>query len=101
MKISGHLYIQWLDEFLNWNPEKDGGLEILALKQNDIWRPDVALHKSFRTFTGLGSSHLLLTVDANGSVLWRPYQVSTTADTVKGEEAMVIFKMKLKRKSIF
>ncbi|KAH3788206.1 hypothetical protein DPMN_166340 [Dreissena polymorpha] len=66
MKISGHLYIQWTDEFLNWNPEEYGGLDSLELPQNDIWRPDVALHNSFRTITGLGSSNLLLTVDSNG-----------------------------------
>ncbi|KAH3785947.1 hypothetical protein DPMN_164043 [Dreissena polymorpha] len=57
IKISGHLFIRWFDEFLQWNPEEYGGLESFVSPQDDIWRPDVALHNSFRTFTGLGSSN--------------------------------------------
>ncbi|KAH3747635.1 neuronal acetylcholine receptor subunit alpha-5-like [Dreissena polymorpha] len=75
MKISGFLSIDWTDEFLQWNPEDYGGIDVLELPQNDVWRPDVALHNSFRTFSGLGSSNLLLRVHYDGLVVWSPYQI--------------------------
>ncbi|KAH3834967.1 acetylcholine receptor subunit beta-like 1 [Dreissena polymorpha] len=157
MKIGGYLDISWLDELLTWNTSDYGGLDYLTLPQNDVWRPDVALHNSFKTFTGLGSSNLLLRVNYTGEVNWLPYQileascdvdityfpfdtqecpfkfsawsyvkdevqliegkkgiyldefeensrwslVSTTAESGKGDATILIFKIKLKRKSIF
>ncbi|KAH3706846.1 hypothetical protein DPMN_066236 [Dreissena polymorpha] len=157
IKISGYLGMAWYDDFLKWNPTDYGGLGRLLFPQNDVWRPDVALHNSFRNFTGLGSNNLLLAVDNTGAVTWYPYQileatcdvdityfpfdtqecplkfsawsytidevimiegekgiiteqfeensrwslVNTTVEEVKGVDAMVIFKMKLKRKSTF
>ncbi|XP_052250668.1 acetylcholine receptor subunit beta-like isoform X2 [Dreissena polymorpha] len=74
LKISGSLFMTWTDEFLQWNTTDYGGLEHLLLPQNDIWRPGVRLHNSFRTFIGLGSSDLLLRVSSSGDVSWQPYQ---------------------------
>ncbi|XP_052280922.1 acetylcholine receptor subunit beta-like 1 [Dreissena polymorpha] len=157
MKIGGMLHISWYDQLLTWNTSDYGGLDYLTLPQNDVWRPDVALHNSFKTFTGLGSSKLLLRVYYTGEVYWRPYQileascdvdityfpfdtqecpfkfsawsyfkdevrmiegkkgiyldefeensrwslVSTTAESGKGDASVLIYKIKLKRKSIF
>ncbi|KAH3887775.1 neuronal acetylcholine receptor subunit alpha-9-like [Dreissena polymorpha] len=75
LKISCWLSISWHDECLKWEPEDYGGLTFLALPQNDTWRPDIRLHNSFRTFTGLGSSNVLLRVSYIGMVLWEPYQI--------------------------
>ena len=37
---------RWKDEFLQWNPDKYGGIQQLYLKTNSIWRPDISLQNS-------------------------------------------------------
>ncbi|XP_060571171.1 neuronal acetylcholine receptor subunit alpha-6-like [Ruditapes philippinarum] len=43
--------------------------------QDEIWKPDISLRNTFKSFTGLGASYLNVYVTSNGVVEWRPYQV--------------------------
>lgn len=44
--------------------------------QDNIWKPDISLRNTLKTFTGLGSSYLNVYVLHNGIVEWNPYQVN-------------------------
>lgn len=43
--------------------------------QDDIWKPDISLRNTYKTFTGLGSSFLNARIAYNGDVEWKPLQV--------------------------
>ncbi|XP_052251750.1 neuronal acetylcholine receptor subunit alpha-9-like [Dreissena polymorpha] len=105
MKISGFLLLQWFDDFLKWEPEDYGELDHFTLPQNDVWKPDVALHNSFRAFTGLGSSNLfILEETCDVDITYFPFDTQEcpfkfSAWSYSKEEVEMI--MKLKRKSLF
>ncbi|WAR21560.1 ACHA6-like protein [Mya arenaria] len=75
LKTAGYLFLYWKDEYLAWNPSDFGGVEIIFVPQDDIWKPDVTLANSFKTFTGLGSSFLNVRLLFDGTIFWYPFQV--------------------------
>ncbi|XP_071507884.1 neuronal acetylcholine receptor subunit alpha-10-like [Diadema antillarum] len=46
LTVMAYMRMSWTDEFLQWNPDDYGGIEVLSLKPSDIWLPDVALYES-------------------------------------------------------
>ncbi|XP_053408005.1 acetylcholine receptor subunit beta-type lev-1-like [Mercenaria mercenaria] len=75
LKTAGYLYIQWQDQYLSWIPSSYNNTDKLFVPQDDIWKPDVSLRNTFKTFTGLGSSYLNVIVTPEGYVTWYPFQI--------------------------
>ncbi|XP_045176165.2 neuronal acetylcholine receptor subunit beta-2-like isoform X2 [Mercenaria mercenaria] len=75
LKTAGYLELQWRDEYLKWDPDQYDNIYKLFLPQEDIWKPDLSLRNTYKTFTGLGSSYLNVEVDNTGLVYWIPFQV--------------------------
>lgn len=48
---------------------------LLFQPQDDVWKPDVSLKNSYKSFTGLGSSYLNVRVQSDGLIEWYPFQV--------------------------
>jgi len=68
------LDFQWMDEYLQWNPNNYGGIERLQLPPSRIWTPDIFL---FNDVTGHFGEDLMrdrpyLVIEANGHVRWIP-----------------------------
>ncbi|XP_060591975.1 acetylcholine receptor subunit delta-like [Ruditapes philippinarum] len=75
LKISGFLSCAWVDEYLKWDNASFSNIYELFIPQDDIWKPDISLRNTFKSFTGLGASYLNVYVTSNGVVEWNPYQV--------------------------
>ncbi|XP_045216376.2 acetylcholine receptor subunit delta-like [Mercenaria mercenaria] len=75
LKISGFLECSWTDEYLTWNSSDHNNISELFIPQDDIWKPDISLRNTFKSFTGLGATYLNAYVSSAGDVRWNPYQV--------------------------
>ncbi|GFO47880.1 neuronal acetylcholine receptor subunit alpha-7 [Plakobranchus ocellatus] len=60
----------WTDYNLRWDPAKYGGIKVLRLPHDEIWKPDIFLHNNadVSAYTSSLSSNLIVTQD--GNVTW-------------------------------
>ncbi|NP_001267746.1 ligand-gated ion channel 4-like precursor [Aplysia californica] len=60
----------WTDYNLRWDPAKYGGIKVLRLPYDEVWKPDILLHNNAEvsTFVSSTSSNLIVTND--GNVTW-------------------------------
>ncbi|KAL4240539.1 hypothetical protein ACF0H5_001331 [Mactra antiquata] len=84
IKTAGFLSLNWQDQYFTWTPASFNNTQSVFVPQEDIWKPDISLTNSYKTFTGLGATYLNLVVDHDGSVTWSPFQVleSTCSITI-------------------
>ncbi|XP_052244555.1 acetylcholine receptor subunit beta-like isoform X1 [Dreissena polymorpha] len=75
LSTSVQLQVHWQDELLAWEKDDYGGIEEMLFPQDDIWKPDLRLNNSYKSFTGFGSADLSLWVSNDGNVSWFPIQV--------------------------
>ena len=75
LKTTGYLEVRWYDSYLFWNKTEYGGLWYYLFPQDDIWKPDIALKNSVGKYQPLGDDKLNLFVDADGHVIWNPFEV--------------------------
>ncbi|XP_071833096.1 neuronal acetylcholine receptor subunit alpha-7-like [Apostichopus japonicus] len=45
LSIEGTIYMGWVDEFLQWEPEDYDGVDIVSLRNEDLWMPDVTTYE--------------------------------------------------------
>lgn len=38
------LFQAWIDNKLRWNPQKYGGIKVVRLPYDSLWRPDILLY---------------------------------------------------------
>ncbi|XP_052215112.1 acetylcholine receptor subunit gamma-like [Dreissena polymorpha] len=74
LSTSVQLLVHWQDELLAWEKDEYGGIEEMLFPQDDIWKPDLRLNNSYKSFTGFGSADLSLWVSNDGNVSWFPIQ---------------------------
>ncbi|KAJ8031943.1 Acetylcholine receptor subunit alpha [Holothuria leucospilota] len=43
LSVVGTMYMEWVDEYLMWDPDKYGGVTLISLRTEDIWMPDIAV----------------------------------------------------------
>ncbi|CAG5127639.1 unnamed protein product, partial [Candidula unifasciata] len=60
----------WTDFSLRWDPAKYGGIKVLRLPYDEVWKPDILLHNyaDVSTFVSSISSNLIVSND--GNVTW-------------------------------
>ncbi|WAQ93767.1 ACH10-like protein [Mya arenaria] len=61
----------WIDYGLRWKPEKYGGLKVLRLPHDSVWKPDVLLYNNADVSTthfSWISSNVIVTAD--GNITW-------------------------------
>ncbi|KAL4235547.1 Neuronal acetylcholine receptor subunit alpha-7 [Mactra antiquata] len=75
LKTAGYLYITWVDEYFWWDPVEFNNTPFLFIPQDEMWKPDITLKNSFKSFSGLGAKYLNVVVSSDGTVAWHPYQV--------------------------
>ncbi|XP_052251756.1 neuronal acetylcholine receptor subunit alpha-9-like [Dreissena polymorpha] len=114
IKISGYLGMAWYDDFLKWNPTDYGGLGRLLFILEATCDVDITYFPFDTQECPLKFSAWSYTIDevimieGEKGIITEQFEensrwslVNTTVEEVKGVDAMVIFKMKLKRKSTF
>merc|ERR1711936_1179463 len=74
------LDFQWMDDYLQWNPEEFEGITQIQLPPNKVWTPDIFL---FNDVTGRFGDELMrsrpyLVIENNGDVRWIPPLVLKT-----------------------
>ena len=40
---------EWFDPALKWNPDENGGVEVLYVPATNIWNPDIVLYNTWVT----------------------------------------------------
>ncbi|CAL1537662.1 unnamed protein product [Lymnaea stagnalis] len=70
LTTNGWLNQIWTDYNLRWDPAKYGGIKVLRLPFDEIWKPDILLHNNadVSAFVSSISSNLIVTND--GNVTW-------------------------------
>ncbi|XP_078575419.1 ligand-gated ion channel 4-like isoform X2 [Branchiostoma floridae x Branchiostoma japonicum] len=64
------LRMSWQDDFLQWNPEKHGGIKTLALPVKKVWTPDIFLYNNVHGDAGGLLKVADVVVDSDGNVTW-------------------------------
>ncbi|CAG5131903.1 unnamed protein product, partial [Candidula unifasciata] len=60
----------WTDFNLRWDPAKYGGIKVLRLPYEEVWKPDVLLHNNADVSTYESSISSNLIVSNDGNVTW-------------------------------
>ncbi|VDI29218.1 Hypothetical predicted protein, partial [Mytilus galloprovincialis] len=69
------LEIEWTDELLSWTSASYEGLKYINYPQGEVWKPDISLQNGCTKLEELGSKIILVFIDSNGLVNWKPFQV--------------------------
>nr|XP_054759064.1 neuronal acetylcholine receptor subunit alpha-10-like isoform X1 [Lytechinus pictus] len=78
--IRTNMRLQWVDEYLQWDPEENGGIYNLTLKMHQVWRPDVVLDEDIdRNFISLPEAETYVIVQYTGAMDWLFPAITTSA----------------------
>ncbi|XP_060568987.1 neuronal acetylcholine receptor subunit alpha-5-like [Ruditapes philippinarum] len=79
LKTSSYMVIRWNDTFLKWNRTEYNFLFITYWPQNDVWKPDIVLANSVRSYESLGHETLMVENFYNGTIKWFPQEMFETS----------------------
>lgn len=82
IQTTAYLKITWTDYFLSWTPASYNNIDKITVKQDRVWKPDLALANAYDTISGLGDSFMYLTITYQGEITWYPYQVFDSSCTL-------------------
>ena len=82
LQSTAYLKVTWSDHFLSWTPASYNNIEKITVKQDRIWKPDLALANAYDTISGLGDSFMYVTITYLGLISWYPYQVFDSSCTL-------------------
>ncbi|KAK3602322.1 hypothetical protein CHS0354_007115 [Potamilus streckersoni] len=71
----GKFTMQWLDEFLVWEPAKKFNITYMYIPQDEVWKPSLALVNAYSGVQKMGASFINVHVTNNGTVTWTPKHV--------------------------
>ncbi|CAH1788434.1 unnamed protein product [Owenia fusiformis] len=60
----------WVDWKLAWNPDKYGGIKVIRIPYDEIWRPDILLYNNADVSSYRASISTNVMVDNHGNVTW-------------------------------
>ncbi|XP_070198022.1 neuronal acetylcholine receptor subunit beta-2-like [Littorina saxatilis] len=82
LTASGWLKIDWIDEFLVWDPADYGGIDELIVFQREVWLPDLFVENTAQNYVELGNDAMLISVTNDGKIIWEPGIVTETSCAV-------------------
>ncbi|XP_064599395.1 neuronal acetylcholine receptor subunit beta-3-like [Liolophura sinensis] len=80
--FSAWLYMEWSDDFLQWDPAMYNGVSSILVAPTQVWRPDIAISNSYERMTKYKTGDYLARLDYDGMVEWSPGDVFHTHCTV-------------------
>ncbi|KAI0221860.1 Ligand-gated ion channel 4 [Lamellibrachia satsuma] len=60
----------WIDYKLSWNPAKYGGIKVVRLPHDSIWKPDILLYNNADVSSYKSSISTNVIVSSDGNVTW-------------------------------
>ncbi|KAL3832327.1 hypothetical protein ACJMK2_023980, partial [Sinanodonta woodiana] len=60
----------WIDYSLQWSPEKYGGIKVIRLPHDSVWKPDILLYNNADVSTFLSSISSNVIITSDGNVTW-------------------------------
>ncbi|PVD30573.1 hypothetical protein C0Q70_09841 [Pomacea canaliculata] len=60
----------WTDFGLQWDPDKYGGIKVIRLPHDEVWRPDILLYNNADVSSFFSSISTNVIVTADGNVTW-------------------------------
>ncbi|XP_071102064.1 neuronal acetylcholine receptor subunit alpha-10-like isoform X1 [Haliotis cracherodii] len=60
----------WLDYGLRWDPDKYGGIKVIRLPHDSVWRPDILLYNNADVSSFFSSISSNVIVNNDGNVTW-------------------------------
>ncbi|XP_045170379.1 neuronal acetylcholine receptor subunit alpha-10-like [Mercenaria mercenaria] len=60
----------WIDYGLRWKPEKYGGLKVVRIPHDSVWKPDILLYNNADVSTHFSSISSNVIVTSDGNVTW-------------------------------
>ena len=75
MVTFGAISLWWIDPRLMWSPSSYGGISLIHIPQNDVWKPDFILQNGFQTCQSAGENTNFVRIDYDGTVVWDTLQV--------------------------
>ncbi|XP_062607795.1 acetylcholine receptor subunit alpha-1-A-like [Saccostrea cucullata] len=61
--------MNWTDINLSWNPEEYDDVQLIHLKHDQIWKPDIIMYNSIESSTG-SSSSTNIPINYKGQAIW-------------------------------
>eukprot|EP00057_Strongylocentrotus_purpuratus_P033723 XP_792536.3 PREDICTED: neuronal acetylcholine receptor subunit alpha-9 [Strongylocentrotus purpuratus] len=78
--VRSNMRLQWTDEYLQWDPDENGGIYNITLKTNQVWRPDVVLDEDLdRDFISIPEADTFVIVQYTGAMDWLFPAITTSA----------------------
>lgn len=66
------LKYEWKDSRLTWDPKEFGGVEVIRLDADEVWKPDVTLYNSADPVNMINCWHSNVLIYPTGKLLWVP-----------------------------
>ncbi|KAJ8314215.1 hypothetical protein KUTeg_008776 [Tegillarca granosa] len=70
LALSQIIDVMWIDFGLRWDPAKYGGIKVIRLPHDSIWRPDILLYNNADVSSYFSSISSNVIVTADGNVTW-------------------------------
>ncbi|XP_060593581.1 acetylcholine receptor subunit beta-like 1 [Ruditapes philippinarum] len=79
LKTTAFMSIAWYDTYLQWDPLEFNLLLLTYWPQDDVWKPDLVLANSVKSYESLGHETILVESFVYGEIRWFPHEVFETA----------------------
>ncbi|XP_002734701.1 neuronal acetylcholine receptor subunit alpha-10-like [Saccoglossus kowalevskii] len=67
--MSSWMRQKWVDEYLRWNPDDYGGIDVIRLPATLLWRPDITLYDNVdEKFERIKDANAI--INSDGSLTW-------------------------------
>ncbi|ESP00023.1 hypothetical protein LOTGIDRAFT_53687, partial [Lottia gigantea] len=78
--LSNTIFQEWIDDFLQWNPEEFDNITRLVLPASKVWLPDLSVGNSIdQIFRREFETMFRVAVYFNGKVVWEPGGIFSTS----------------------
>ncbi|XP_060568989.1 neuronal acetylcholine receptor subunit alpha-7-like [Ruditapes philippinarum] len=72
LKTASYMAIKWNDTYLQWNGTEYNDSYLEHWPQNDVWKPDIVVVNSVRSYESLGHETLMIDNFNEGLIKWYP-----------------------------
>ncbi|XP_060577763.1 acetylcholine receptor subunit alpha-type acr-16-like [Ruditapes philippinarum] len=79
LKTASYMVIEWNDTYLQWNRTEYNNLYLTFWPQNDIWKPDIVLANSVKSYESLGHETIMVENFSEGLIRWYPLEMFETS----------------------
>ena len=72
LESNGWLYVQWINEYVTWNPADYGGVLVVSPDPDMVWRPRLTVLNTMKDMKPIGEDYVTIMSAYDGSTVWYP-----------------------------